>query len=170
MFGRKSNIKADGFLVFVYSSDEAETRGFYEAFHTFLAFLVTLLVTLIGLHLQPLSISPLEKHFAIILFFIGAIIIYGIAYMLTKLQARGSEYLYKLRFIRLVFGIIAIALLASIIISPFWLSMVILCSILIVGVPCLYKQIYQLVYRIWLADIPIRSISSILFKGTRRQR
>ena len=32
------------------------------------------------------------------------------------------------------------------------------------------QQIYQLVHPIWLADIPIRSISSILFKGIRRQR
>ena len=140
MFGRKSNIKADGFLVFVCSSDEAEDLGFYEAFHTFLSFLIMLLVALIGLHLQPLRISPLEKHFAIILIFIVAIIGYGIAYVLTKLKPQDAEYLSKFRFIRLVFGIIAIELLASIIISPFWLSVVILCSILIVGVLCLYNK------------------------------
>ena len=139
-FGRKSNIKADGFLVFVCSSDEAEDLGFYEAFHTFLSFLIMLLVALIGLHLQPLSISPLEKHFAIILIFIVAIIIYGIAYVLTKLKPQDAEYLSKFRFIRLVFGIIAVGLLASIIISPFWLSVVISCSILIVGVLCLYNK------------------------------
>ncbi|XP_050258660.1 uncharacterized protein LOC126703659 isoform X7 [Quercus robur] len=129
-------------------SDDAEALGFYEAFHTVLAFLVMLLVALIGLHLQPLSISPLEKHFAIILTFIAAIIVYGIAYVLTKLKPQDAKYLSKFRFIRLVFGIIAIELLASIIISPFWLSMVILCSILIVGVLCLYEQIYQLVHPI----------------------
>ena len=140
MFGRKSNIKADGFLVFVCSSDEAEALGFYEAFHTFLAFLVMLLVALIGLHLQSLCISPLEKHFAIILIFIVAIIFYGIAYLLTKLKPQDAEYLSKFRFVCLVFGIIAIELLASIIISPFWLSVVILCSILIVGVLCLYNK------------------------------
>ncbi|XP_050258656.1 uncharacterized protein LOC126703659 isoform X5 [Quercus robur] len=78
-------------------SDDAEALGFYEAFHTVLAFLVMLLVALIGLHLQPLSISPLEKHFAIILTFIAAIIVYGIAYVLTKLKPQDAKYLSKFR-------------------------------------------------------------------------
>ncbi|KAK9995834.1 hypothetical protein SO802_020520 [Lithocarpus litseifolius] len=65
-------------------SDEA--LSFFEAFHTLLAFLVSLLAALIGLHFQVLGISPLDTHFAVILLFIMATIVYSIAYAEIKLQ------------------------------------------------------------------------------------
>uniref|UniRef100_A0A7N2MMD6 Uncharacterized protein n=1 Tax=Quercus lobata TaxID=97700 RepID=A0A7N2MMD6_QUELO len=83
--------------------------------------------------LQVLSISPLETHFATVLLFIMAAILYSIAYMEIKLQPQGAEYLLLFRFFCLVSGIIAVELLISIIISPFWLFMVNFLQILIVG-------------------------------------
>ena len=57
MFGRKGNIKAEEFLVCVFASDEA--HGVFEAFHRLLAFLVSYLAGLIGVHFQVLGVSPL---------------------------------------------------------------------------------------------------------------
>ena len=128
-FGRKNNIKAEGFLVCVCASDEA--LYFFEAF---LAFLASFLAALIGLHFQVKNILPLETHFATILLFIIVAIVHSIAYMEIKLQPQGTENLPIFKFICLVSGIIAIELLVSIIISLFWLFMVNLCQILIVRV------------------------------------
>uniref|UniRef100_A0A7N2RBS6 Uncharacterized protein n=1 Tax=Quercus lobata TaxID=97700 RepID=A0A7N2RBS6_QUELO len=110
-----------------------EPHGFFQAFHALIAFLVSFLAALIGLHFQVLSISPLETHFATVLLFIMAAILYSIAYMEIKLQPQGAEYLLLFRFFCLVSGIIAVELLISIIISPFWLFMVNFLQILIVG-------------------------------------
>ena len=111
--------------------------------HALLAFLISFLAALIGLHFQVLGISPLETHFALILLFIIAKIIYSIAYAEIKLQPPDVD-LPIFRFICLVSGVIAIELLVAIIISPFWLFMVNLCPILIIGVlRHLYQQIYQ---------------------------
>ena len=144
MFGRKSNIKAEGFLVCVCASDEA--LSFIEAFHLLLGELALFPTALIGLHFQVLGVSPLHTHFPIILLFFMATIIHHIAYMGIKLQPQDAGYLPILRFFCLVSGIIAIELLFAIIISPFWLFMVNLCPILILGVlRPLYQQIYQCV-------------------------
>ena len=147
MFGRKSNIKAEGFLVCVCASDVA--FSFFEAFQKLLFFLVTLLFAIIGLHFRSSKISPLETHYAIFLLFLVAIFVYSLAYVLISVPPKDSEYLSILRFIYLVFGTIAIELPASIIISPFWLLMVNLCSILIIGVLCSYKQIHQFVCQMY---------------------
>nr|XP_023916990.1 uncharacterized protein LOC112028524 [Quercus suber] len=123
------------------NSDEA--RVFFEAFHGLLVFLTSFPTALIGLHFQVLGVSPLDTHFAIVLLFIMATIIYGIAYVEIKMLPQDDEYLPILRFICLVSGIIAIELIVAIIISPLWLFMVNLCPILILGVPRhLYQQIY----------------------------
>ena len=148
MFGKKkrSNIKAEGFPVFVCASDEA--HGVFEAFHRLLAFLVSYLAGLIGIHFQVLGVSPLETHFAISLLFIMATIVYSIAYVEIKLQSQDAD-LPIFRSICLVFGIIAIELLVSIITSPFWLFMVNLCPILLVGVLShSYRRISQCLYYI----------------------
>ncbi|KAK9996047.1 hypothetical protein SO802_020733 [Lithocarpus litseifolius] len=62
-----------------------------------------------------------------------ATIVHRIAYMEIKLQPQDAGYLPILRFICLIFGIIAIELLFAIIFSPLWLFMVNLCPILILG-------------------------------------
>ena len=148
MFGRKSNIKAEGFLVCVCASEEA----FFEAFQKLIFFLVALLFAIIGVHFRSSDISPFETHYAIFLLFLVAIFVYGLAYVLIAVQSRHSEYLSKLRLMCLVFGTLAMELPALIIISPFWLFIVNLCSILIIGVLCSYKQISQFVCQIcgWL--------------------
>ena len=143
MFGRKSNIKAEGFLVCVCASEEA--LGFFEAFQKLLFFLIALLFAIIGFLVSSSDISPLETHYAIFLLFLLAIFVYGLAYVLITIAPKDSECLSTLRFIYLVFGTIAIELSTLIIISPFWLFMVNLGSILIIGVLCSYKQIYQFV-------------------------
>ena len=147
MFGRKSNIKAEGFLVCVCAREEA--LGFFEAFQKLLFFLIALLFAIIGFLVSSSDISPLETHYAIFLLFLVAIFVYGLAYVLISVLPKNSEYLPILRFIYLVFGTIAIELPASILISPLWLFMVNLCSILIIGVLCSYKQIYQFVCQIY---------------------
>ena len=88
MFARKSNIKAEGFLVCVCASDVA--LSFFEAFHTVLVVLFPVLGGLITLHFQPFHISPLETHFATLLVFTVATIVYGIAYVLITLQPPDS--------------------------------------------------------------------------------
>ena len=145
MFGRKSNIKAEGFLVCVCASEEA--LSFFEAFQKLLFFLIALLFAIIDFHFHSSDISPLETHYAIFLLFLVAIFVYGLAYVLIAVQPRDSEYLSKLRLMCLVFGTLAMELPALIIISPFWLFIVNLCSILIIGVLCSYKQISQFVVR-----------------------
>ena len=75
MFGRKSNIKAEGFLVCVFASDA--TLDFFEAFHALFAYLVSFLASLIGLHFQVLV--------AIILLFIMVTIVYSIPYCGDKI-------------------------------------------------------------------------------------
>ena len=143
---KRINIKAEGFPVFVCASDEA--HGVFEAFHRLLAFLVSYLAGLIGIHFQVLGVSPLETHFAISLLFIMATIVYSIAYVEIKLQSQDAD-LPIFRSICLVSGIIAIELLVSIITSPFWLFMVNLCPILLVGVLShSYRQISQCLYYI----------------------
>ena len=150
MFGRKSNIKAEGFLVCASASDEA--HGVFEAFHRLLAFLVSCLAGLIGVHFQVLNVSPLKTHFTLVLLFIMAIVVYSITYVETKLQPQDAD-LPIFRSICLVSGIIAIELLVSIITSPFWLFMVNFCPILFVGVlshsyrhisVCLYDTIHKI--------------------------
>ena len=160
MFGRKSNIKAEGFLVCVCASDEA--LSFIEAFHLLLGELALFPTALIGLHFQVLGVSPLHTHFPIILLFFMATIVHHIAYMGIKLQPQDAGYLPILRFICLVSGIIAIELLFAIIISPFWLFMVNLCPILILGVHHLYQLIYQCVY--YTANLGLDAVCSLFKK------
>ena len=117
MFGRKSNIKAEEFLVCVSASDEA--HGVLEAFHRLLGFLVSYL----GVHFQVLGVSTLETHFTLVLLFIMATVVFSITYVEIKLQPQDAD-LPIFRSICLVSGIIAIELLVAIIISPFWLFMV----------------------------------------------
>ena len=100
MFARKSNINAEGLLVCVCASDAA--LGFFEAFHKVLIFLFPVLGGLITLRFQPFHISPLETHFATILVFIVATIVYSIAYVLITLHPPDSEYRAIFRFICLV--------------------------------------------------------------------
>ncbi|KAF3953523.1 hypothetical protein CMV_021045 [Castanea mollissima] len=124
----------DSILEAIYNrliSDEA--LSFIEAFHLLLGELALFPTALIGLHFQVLGVSPLNTHFAIIVIFFMTTIIHHIAYMWIKLQPQDAGYLSILRFICLVSGIIAIELLFAIIISPFWLFMVNLCPILILG-------------------------------------
>ena len=116
MFGRKSNIKAEGFLVCVCASDEA--LSFIEAFHSLLGELALFPIALTGLHFQVLGVSPLNTHFAIILLFFMAAIVRHIAYLGIKLQPQDVGYLPILRFICLVSGIITIELLFAIIDVP----------------------------------------------------
>ena len=144
---KKKNIKAEGFLVCISAREEA--LGIFEAFQKLLFFLIALLFAIIGFHFRSSDISPLETHYAIFLLFLVAIFVYGLAYVLISVLPKNSEYLSILRFIYLVFGTIAIELPASILISPLWLFMVNLCSILIIGVLCSYKQIYQFVCQIY---------------------
>ena len=162
-FGRKSNIKAYGFFVVVVvvcASDEA--FGFFEAFHEFLNFIVSFLGTIIGLHFQVLDVSPLETRFGIILLLIMAIIVYGIAYVEMNLQPLDAD-LPILRFICLVSGIIAIELLVTLIISPFWLFLVNLCPILIVGVlRYSYQQIYYYLY--YTVNLVLDAVCSLFTK------
>ena len=141
----KKNIKAEGFLVCVCASNEA--FSFIEAFHVLLSDLALFPIALIGLPFQVLGVSPLHTHFAIVLLFFMATIVHRIAYTEIKPRPQDAGYLPILSFICLVSGIIAIELLFAIIISPFWLFMVNLCPILILGVlRHLYQQIYQCVY------------------------
>ena len=128
----KKNIKAEGFLVCVCASNE--TFSFIEAFHALLSDLALFPIALIGLPFQVLGISPLHTHFAIVLLFFMATIVHRIAYTEIKPRPQDAGYLPILSFICLVSGIIAIELLFAIIISPFWLFMVNLCPILILGV------------------------------------
>ena len=116
MFGRKINIKAEGFLVCVCASNEA--LSFIEAFHALLCDLALFPTTLIGLHFQVLGVSSLHTHFAIILLFFMAAIVRHIAYLGIKLQPQDAGYLPILRFICLVSGIITIELLFAIIDVP----------------------------------------------------
>ena len=161
MFGRKINIKAEGFLVCVCASNEA--LSFIEAFHALLGDLTLLLTTLIGIHFQVLGVSPLHTHFAIVLLFFMATIVHRIAYMEIKLRPQDVGYLLILSFICLVSGIIAIELLFAIIISPFWLFMVNLCPILILGVlHHLYQQIYPCVY--YTTNLALNAICSLFKK------
>ena len=160
MFRRKSNMKAEGFLVCVCDSDEA--LSFFEAFHELLAFLISFLAAWIGLHFQVLGVSPLEIHFALIWLLIIATIVYSIAYAEIKLQPPDAD-LPIFRFICLVSGVIAIELLVAIIISPFWLLMVNLCPILIIGVlRHLYQQSYQWLY--YTVNLLLNSICSLFKK------
>ena len=57
MFGGKSNIKAQIFFFLGGASDEA--RGFLEAFHGLLTFIIPFLAALIDLPFQDLGKSPL---------------------------------------------------------------------------------------------------------------
>ncbi|KAL4633964.1 hypothetical protein ACB092_04G162000 [Castanea dentata] len=92
-----------------------------------------------------------------------ATIVHRIAYTEIKLRSQDVGYLPLLSFICLVSGIIAIELLFAIIISPFWLFMVNLCPILILGVLChLYLQIYQCVY--YTANLVLNSVCSLFKK------
>ena len=161
IFGRKNNIKAEGFLVCVCASNEA--LSFIEAFHVLLGDLALFPTALIGLHFQVLGVSPLHTHFAIILLFFMATIVHSIAYMEIKLQPQDAGYLPILRFICLVSGVITIELLFAIIISPFWLFMVNLCPILILAVlRHLYQHIYQCVY--YATNLVLNVICSLLKK------
>ena len=137
-------LKLKVFLFCVCDSDEALV--FFEVFHGLLVFLASFLIALIGLHFQALDVLPLDTHFAIILPFVMARIVHGTAYVEIKLLPQNAEYLPILRFICLVSGIIAIELLVAIISSPFWIFLVNLCPIIILGVPHhSYQQVYQCV-------------------------
>ena len=136
--------------------------SFFEAFHELLAYLVSFLAALIGLHFQVLGVSPLETHFALILLFIIATIIYSIAYAEIKLQPPDVD-LPIFRFICLVSGVIAIELLVTIIISPFWLFMVNLYPILIIGIlRHLYQQSYQWLY--YTVNLLLNAVCSLFKK------
>ena len=132
---------------FVCTSEE-ELKHF-TAFHKPIVFFITLLASLIGLHFQVLGVSPLEKHFTIILLFIMDIIVYTIAYMRINLQPHNKEYLPILRWICLISGIIACELLVAILTSLFWLFIINFCAILIVEILRLcHQNIYQLLSQI----------------------
>uniref|UniRef100_A0A7N2MNR6 Uncharacterized protein n=1 Tax=Quercus lobata TaxID=97700 RepID=A0A7N2MNR6_QUELO len=89
-FGRKNfTYLNDDLPPTMFPNDEA--LGFFEAFHALLAFLISFLAALIGLHFQVLGVSPLQTHFALILLFIIATIVYSIAYAEIKLQPPGAD-------------------------------------------------------------------------------
>ena len=91
-----------------------------------------------------------------------AIIVYGIAYVEMKLQPLDDD-LPIFRFICLVSGIIAIELLVTMIISPFWVFIVNLCPILIVGVlRHSYQQIYHYLY--YIANWIVNAVCSLFKK------
>ena len=155
------DVKAQGSLICVCASDEALV--FFEAFHGLLLFLTSFLTALIGLHFLVMGVSPLDTHFAIVLFFIMATIVHGIAYMGIKLLPQDTENLPRLRFICLVSGIIAIELLVAITISLFWLFMVNLCPILILGAPChSYQQVYHCLC--YTANLVLNAVCSLFKK------
>ena len=136
-----TDFKANGCFVCVCASDEAV--AFFEAFHVFLIFLNSILGVIIGIHFQALNISPLETHLGIILLFIMATIVYIIAYFEIKLQTQDAAYLFIFRLVCLVSGILSVERLVTLIVSPFWLLMVNLCPILIMGV---LRHSYQGIY------------------------
>jgi hypothetical protein len=132
---------------FVCTSEEEPKH--FTAFHKPFFFFITLLASLIGLHFQVLGISPLKKHFTIILLFIMDIIVYTIAYMRINLHPHNNEYLPILWWICLISGIIACELLVAILTSLFWLFIINLCAILIEEILRLwYQNIYQLLCQI----------------------
>jgi len=128
-------------------TSEEELKSF-TAFHKPFVFLISLLASLVGLHFQVLGISPLKRHFTIILLLIMATVVYSNAYMRINLQPQNREYLPIFRCICLISGIIACELLLAMIISLFWLFIINLCTILIVEILHLwYQQIYKYLYR-----------------------
>ncbi|KAK4568525.1 hypothetical protein RGQ29_004079, partial [Quercus rubra] len=136
-----------------------DALGFFEAFHVLLAFLVAFLTAFIGFHFQGLRISPLESHFATILILIITTIVYSIARLEIKLP-QNAQYLPIFKLVCLVSGIVALELLVAIIICPFWLLMVNICPILIVGVlHHSYQQIYQFLY--CAANLVLNAVPSL---------
>ena len=136
----------NGFSLCVCASDEALI--FFEAFHAPLIFLKIFLCAIIGIHFQALNVSPLETHLGIMLLFIMTTIVYIIAYLEIKVQPQDAAYLFIFRLICLVSAILSVELLVSLIISPFWLFMVNLCPILIIGVMHhWYQGIYEGLYK-----------------------
>ena len=80
-----------------------------------------------------------------------------------KLLPQDTENLPRLRFICLVSRIIAIELLVAVIISPFWLFMVNLCPILILGAPChSYQQVYHCLY--YTTNLVLNAVCSLFKK------
>ena len=128
----------------------------------FRSFLVAFLTAFIGFHYQGLGISPLESHFATILILIITTIVYSIARVEIKLP-QNAQYLPIIKLVCLVSGIVALELLVAIIICPFWLLMVNICPILIVGVlHHSYQQIYQFLY--CAANLVLNAVPSLFQK------
>ncbi|XP_065626781.1 uncharacterized protein LOC136066421 [Quercus suber] len=115
-----------------------------------------------------------------------AIIAYGIAYLENKLQPQDSKHRSICRLICLLCGIVAFQLALAMLISPYWLFMVDLWAILIVGVlrhsyqqiyhaanvvlkavPSLFQKIYQFFYQIYVAptDFQINLAASQAFSS-----
>lgn len=111
--------------------------------HAVFSFLIMLLLALVGIHCQGLNSSPLSTHYATMVLFIIAVVIYSIAFAGIKLGPHNTSYLPTFNFICLTSGTLACELLVSILIAPFWLLIVNLCVILLEVLRRWSKQILE---------------------------
>ena len=122
------------------SSNEKEARSSTE-FHEPLNFLILVLLGVLGVRFRGFGISPLVEHDVIMLFFIVAIVIYGIAFLGMKLGPQNADYLYKFKFVCVICAILACDLLASILVDPPRVLIINLCGIIVELIRRKYKQI-----------------------------
>ena len=75
--GKKNNSKAEEIIACARTSEELKS---FAGLHSLLSFSIifTSLASLVGLHFQVLGISPLKRHFTIILLFLMATVVYSI--------------------------------------------------------------------------------------------
>jgi hypothetical protein len=114
-------------------------------FHAAFGFLITILIGLVGVHFQGLGVSPLRTHFATMLLFLMAVVIYSIAFVGIKVGAHNTSYHYLplFKFICLISGTIACELLVSILIAALWLLIINLCAILVEVLRRWYQPIFD---------------------------
>ena len=103
------------------SSNDKEARSSME-FHEPLNFLILVLLGVLRVRFRGFGISPLVEHDVIMLFFIVAIVIYGIAFLGMKLGPQNADYLYKFKFVCVICAILACDLLASILVDPTYIQ------------------------------------------------
>uniref|UniRef100_A0A7N2R2C5 Uncharacterized protein n=1 Tax=Quercus lobata TaxID=97700 RepID=A0A7N2R2C5_QUELO len=77
------------------------------------------------------------------LFFIVAIVIYGIAFLGMKLGPQNADYLYKFKFVCVICAILACELLASILVDLLRVLIINLCGIIVELIRRKYKQICE---------------------------
>ena len=131
--------------LFIFNCGSEEEVNFSTPFHAAFGFLITLLLALVGVHFQGLGVSPLKTHFATILLFLMAVVIYSIAFVGIKVGAHNTSYRYLplFNFICLISGTLACELLVSILITPLWLLIINLCAILVEVLRRCYQPIFD---------------------------